>query len=120
MNEQPDIELHLSSFAESFVEESRKEKWIGLLSERPDNILSLSYKLFNYLNHNYIEQNDALDNVVSDDTVGVFYDFNEEPQCISFKAAKEVVKGRDAMFSIEPGKLAVYFYHEGWNFVCRK
>lgn len=96
-----------------------EKKWVGLLCERPDNILSLSSKLFNYLDHNYIEQNDSLDDVALDDTVGVFYDFNGEPKCISFKEAKEEAKGRDTMFSISPGKLAVYFYHEGWNFVCK-
>lgn len=120
MNENIDIEQHLKSFAQAFVTDDRKEKWLGLLSERPDNIHALSYKLFNYLDHNYIEQNDSLANVAGDDTVGVFYDFNHEPKCVSFKEAKEEVAGRDAMFSIEPGRLAVYFYHEGWNFVCRR
>lgn len=119
MNNTLDIEQHLKSFVDYFVEEGRKEKWVGLFSERPDNMLSLTGKLFNYLDHNYLEQDDTLNNIAPDDTVGVFYDFNTEPTCLSFKEAIERAKGRDAMFSISPGKLAIFFYHEGWNFVCR-
>lgn len=100
MNNKPDIEYHLRSFAEAFVMGSRKDKWLALLSERPENILSQSSKLFNYLDHNYIEQNDALSNVSSDDMRGVFYDFINEPKCISFKEAVEEIKGRDVLFSI--------------------
>lgn len=98
----------------------RKDTWIGLLSERPDHILNRSSKLFNYLDHNYIEQNDSLNNVAAKDKPGVFYDFKSEPKCISFDEAIEEGKGCDALFSIIPGKLAIYFLHDGWNFVCEK
>lgn len=120
MNSKVDIEFHLRAFAEAFVLESRKEKWVDMLSERPDSIISQAAKLFNYLEHNYIEQNDALECVAADDVIGVFYDFSDEPKCISFNEAVEVIKVRDAIFSITPGKLAIYFYHEGWNFVCKR
>ena len=110
----------MKSFAETFVLDSRRDKWVSLLIERPDNILAQASRLFNYLDHNYIEQNDALSNVAADDVRGVFYDFSDEPQCISFKEAVGLVKVRDAIFSITPGRLAIYFYHEGWNFVCKR
>lgn len=120
MNNKLDIDSHMRSFAESFVLQERKEKWVDLLQTRPENILTLSSKLFNYLDHNFIEQDDSLNNVTAQDTIGVFYDFKSEPKCISFKNAIEEAKDNDAIFSINPGKLAVYFYHEGWNFVCKK
>lgn len=120
MSNQLDIELHLKSFVESFILEARKDKWTGLLCERPKNIVMQSSKLFNHLDHNYIEQNDSLDNIAPDDTVGVFYDFIEKPACISFSEALARGKGHDALFSISPGELAVCFCHDGWNFVCKK
>jgi hypothetical protein len=120
MNSKPDIQQHMKSFAEAFVLDARKEKWLDLLCERPDSIFKQSSKLFNYLDHNYIEQNDSLENIVSHDEVGVFYDFKYEPKFISFKKAIEEGKGHDALFSIYPGKLAVYFFHEDWNFVCKR
>jgi hypothetical protein len=120
MNDTPDIQQHMKLFAEAFLLDSRKEKWARLLCERPETIFNQSSRLFNYLDHNYIEQNDSLQNVVVDDTVGIFYDFKNEPKLITFKEAKETGKELDAIFSIQPGVLAIYFFHEGWNFVCKR
>ena len=120
MNKPLDIELHMRSFAEAFAADARKEKWLDLLTNRSENTFNQSSKLFNHLNHRYIEQNDSLSNIAPDDTVGVFYDFKDEPRCISFKEAIEEGKNHDSIFSIELGKLAVYFFHEGWNFVCKR
>jgi len=120
MNNKLDIESHIRSFAETFVLPGRRDKWIRLLCERPDTILSQSSRLFNYLDHNYIEQNDSLNDVSPDDTLGVFYDFINEPECISFTEAIKKAKEHEAIFSIQPGKLAVYFLLDGWKFVCRK
>ena len=120
MNNILDIELHMKAFSESFVLKERQDTWVYLLCERPDDIFTRSSKLFNYLDHNYIEQNDALNNTASQDQAGVFYNFYHEPKCISFKDAIEEAKGHDAIFSIYPGELAIYFYHEGWNFVCQR
>ena len=120
MNNTLDIEQHLKSFVESFVLEERHETWTYLLRERPDDILTRSSKLFNYLSHNHITQNDSLSNTASDDQLGIFYDFTSDPECISFKEATEKSKGHDAIFSIISGELAIYFYHEGWNFVCKR
>jgi hypothetical protein len=110
----------MKSFAEAFVLKERKDRWARLLCERPNNIFKESSKLFNHLNHNYIEQNDSLINIAPYDNVGVFYDFCDEPKCITFKEAIEEGHGHNAMFSINPGKLAVYFLQEGWNFVCKR
>lgn len=48
-----------------------------------------SSKLFNYLDHNFVEQNDSLAGVAANDEVGVYYDFESEPRCISFEQAKK-------------------------------
>ncbi len=115
-----DIELHLRSFAEEFVLEGRRDKWLALLAERPDTIRNQSTRLFNYLDHNYIEQNNSLVNVTSDDTLGIYYDFDTTPKCIAFKRARECAKGLDGVFSVLPGELVIYFARDGWSFVCKK
>ena len=120
MNKLLDIQLHFRSFAESFAISTRKDTWVYLLCERPDNILMHASKLFNHLDHRYVEQNDSLHNVTSDEQSGVFYNFKDEPEFISFKEAIEKGKGQDAIFSIQPGELAVYLLHDGWNFVCKR
>ena len=118
MQNNPDINLHLTAFAETFVLETRREKWLMLFAQRPAMIASQSSRLFNYLNHNLIEQNDALANVATDTAHGVFYDFHSEPRIMTLAEAKHRKKDNDAIFSITPGKLAIYFFSDGWNFVC--
>ena len=120
MNDRVDIELHLRAFAESFALETRKDKWVDLLSKRPVSIRLQSSKLFNHLDHNYIEQNDSLEHVAPNDQVGVFYNFIDKPKCISFKEAIAEGNRHDALFSISPGKLVVCFCQDGWNFVCKR
>lgn len=110
----------MRSFSEAFVLQARKDKWVDLLCKRPNNVIKQASKLFNHLDHNYIEQNDSLENVAPNDTVGVYYDFNHEPKSLSFKDAIQNGKGHDAIFSITPGKLVVCFFHDGWNFVCTR
>lgn len=120
MNDISDIEQHMRSFAEAFILSGRKEKWIGLLCERPDTITKSSSKLFNHLDHNFIEQNDLLVDVAPYDTAGIFYNFSDSPKCISLREAIDAGEGSNAIFSIKPGELAVCFFHDGWNFVCKK
>ncbi|MDH5572114.1 MAG: hypothetical protein OEY89_10135 [Gammaproteobacteria bacterium] len=120
MNNASEIETHMKAFAEAFVLEGRKDTWISLLCNRPDDIAKRALKLFNYLDHNYIEQDDSLKCIDSHETMGVYYDFHREPKYISLKEAVEEAKNHDAIFSMVPGKSAIYFYHEGWNFVCQR
>lgn len=120
MNNTLEIEQHMMSFVDAFILKERKDKWADLLCGRPKSIFLQSSKLFNHLDHNCIEPNDSLENVAPSDKVGVFYDFNNEPKCISFKEAIAAGNGTDALFSINLGELAVCFFHDGWNFVCRR
>lgn len=98
MNKPLDIELHMRSFAEAFAADARKEKWLDLLTNRTENTFNQSSKLFNHLNHRYIEQNDSLSDIASPDTPGVFYNFKDEPKCISFEEAIEEGKRHDSIF----------------------
>ena len=81
---------------------------------------SLSSKLYDHINRDFWIRNDKLDNIVPSDTKGVFYDFRDPPTEISFKEAKEIGDGHDAIFSIKAGEFAVFFFHEMENYVLRK
>lgn len=115
-----DIEEHMTLFAEAFVQKERSERWRGFLTRHTRKMYARSSDLYNHLDERYFRQDDELDGVTSDETVGVFYNFMEKPKCITFAEAVELGSNNDAIFSIKPGKLAIYFFHEGWNYVCSK
>lgn len=58
------------------------------IAKRSDTILIYSSKLFNYLDHNFFEQNDVLEGVPANDETGVFYDFESEPHIVLFEQVK--------------------------------
>jgi len=51
--------------------------------------------------------------------MGVFYDFYDLPRVVPANLAVEAGRGRDAIFSLVPGELALYFFHECEVWVCR-
>ncbi len=120
MNESLDINFHLSKFVRSFISKNRADRWEDLLIRRPSGIFVKSSKLFDHLDFNYCSRSDAINDIVEERTRGIYYDFFSEPVITTFKEAIEKGDCRNALFSIRPGKLAVFFFHEGWNYVCRR
>lgn len=114
-----DISEHLEAFARSFVLKSKVDRWVGILTKHKSKNYSQSSKLYDHLDHRFLTRNDDLTKLVSDEFIGVFYDFSDPPQEMSFAEAKSVGDGSDAIFSIEPGKLAVFFFHEYENYVLK-
>ncbi|WP_439136063.1 hypothetical protein [Pseudomaricurvus sp.] len=120
MSELSNTKNHMESFAKAFVESSRKERWVGFLGHHKSKNYKRSAELFNHLDERFIVRNDSLEGVADFQDLGVFYDFLDEPALITFQEACAIGNNKDAIFSIIPGKLAVYFFHEGWNYVCSK
>ena len=50
---------------------------------------------------------------------GVFYGFSDAPRVVPAALASAAAGGGDAIFSLVPGVLAVYFFHEGEVWLCR-
>jgi hypothetical protein len=50
---------------------------------------------------------------------GVYYDFFDQPKILSLKDAFLVGENNDGIYSINPGKLAFYFYHECEIWLCK-
>ena len=55
-------------------------------------------------------------------SVGVYFDFRPEPSLRTFKDVYDEWSRswNEFVFSLIPGKLAFYFFHEGELFVCRR
>ena len=106
---------HLEEFARSFVLKIRRDRWFSKLRKHDIRNLAKSSSLHEHLdleNAEIICVDDASD-IFPGDTQGVFYDFFDEPSNISYREALVESVGTDAIFSVNAGKLAVYFFHEG-------
>jgi hypothetical protein len=115
----PDIEQHLAAFATAFVTPSRKERWLEMLSRRTKKNARNSSKLNEALDPRYCHKVDGIPNVTWPG-LGVFYDFYDEPIIITMKDALATGANQDAIYSIEPGQLALFFFQEGWCWLCRR
>lgn len=59
------------------------------------------------------------ENQINQKIQGVYYDFFDNPVVLTAADAFAVSQGKDAIFSIVPGKLALYFFHEDEIFLCK-
>ena len=50
---------------------------------------------------------------------GLFYDFSDAPRVVPAAGDAVAAGGGDAIFSLVPGTLAVYFFHEGETWLCQ-
>jgi len=110
---------HLQAFVTAFVLAARRERWQLLLSQRRRNTFSSKAKLMEALDKRYCLQVDGAWQLPST-RQGVFYDFHAEPSVMTLAEAEAAGHYHDALFSMEPGKLAIHFSHEGWSWLCRR
>jgi hypothetical protein len=110
---------HMTGFAESFVLPTRRERWLYLLKTRPKRIARDSHKLRNDLDYRYCSRlGGGCDPGIMQ--VGVYYEFWGEPRFLSASDADYVGFGGDAIFSVVPGRLAAFFFHEIQSWLCRR
>lgn len=114
-----EIDSHLAMFAQSFLLPDRRDRWAELLVRRRTNVSRNSHKLHSALDRKYCDRVDTLP-APAFDRMGVFYDFFDEPVVVSCSAAIKAGAGCDAVFSLDPGKLAVFFFHEGETWLCKR
>jgi hypothetical protein len=114
-----DLDQHLSEFVDAFVVPDRRERLKYIFARRGKNAREEGSSLFTHLDERLCKQVDGgfgLD----DDAQGVFYDFRHEPRPATLREAVRAAGGDDVLFSIVPGKLAVFLSHEGWSWLCRR
>jgi hypothetical protein len=108
---------HAANFAAAFVAPAKRERWAELLARRPRRVHQNSHKLHSDLDRRTCRSVAELPAVVCGG--GLFYAFADVPRVVPVERAALVADGLDAVYSLVPGKLAVYFFHEGEVWLCR-
>lgn len=108
---------HATGFVTAFVTPAKRERWAELLTRRPRRVRENSHKLHSDLDRRTCRSVDKLPAAVRG--VGLFYSFSDAPQLVPAESAVLVAGGGDAIFSLIPGELAVYFFHEGEIWLCQ-
>lgn len=120
------ISRHLSEFAKSFVEKDWIERWLHFLIEKPEKAFMELVKFERHRNKkttSYFENNFELEKLLGKDfekVKGIYFDGFDKAEELSLFEAFESGQGKDALFSIQAGRLAIFFFHEGEIFLCNK
>src|SRR5262245_31142914 len=101
---------HATAFARAFVVPAKQDRWTELLTRRPRRIGRNSDKLHSDLDRTRCQLVTALPAAVRG--TGLFYGFFDVPRIVPATSAAVAAGGGDAIFSVVPGVLAVYFFHE--------
>jgi hypothetical protein len=116
--EEADWHRHATGFAAAFVSPERRARWAELLTRRPRRNSRDSHKLHSHLDRRFCHPSNHWPADLRGN--GLFYDFFEVPRIVPASQAETVAGGGDAIFSLVPGVLAVYFFHEGEIWLCRR
>ena len=109
---------HASKFVTAFVVPEKRERWAEVLSNRPRRLTRDSHKLHSALDRRTCY---CVGEVAPDlQGEGVFYGFCDVPQLVPATLAAVAAGNCDALFSLIPGELALYFFHEGEVWLCGK
>jgi hypothetical protein len=108
---------HVTGFVAAFVVPAKRERWAELLARRPRRIGRHSHKLHSDLDRRTCRQVAELPAAVRGD--GLFYGFFDAPRVVPATSAAVAAGASDAIFSLVPGKLAVFFFHEGEMWLCQ-
>jgi hypothetical protein len=108
---------HATAFVAAFVTPPKRERWAELLTRRPRQISRNSHKLHSALDRRSCHRVAVLPPTIRG--VGLFYGFVDAPRVVPAEDA-EMACGGDAIFSLIPGKLAVYFFHESEVWLCQQ
>jgi hypothetical protein len=109
---------HATTFVAAFVTPAKRERWLELLTRRPRRLGRDSHKLHSDLDRRTCR---CVGATVPDGLhgEGVFDPFNDTPRIVPADLAPELAGGGDAILSLVPGELALYFFHEGEVWLCR-
>lgn len=114
-----DGDAHLGAFVRSFVVSARRDRWLDLLLNRSDRTYQNSSKLYLALDQRYCKRVESIGDI-EPDRKGVFFGFSGNPTVMTLSEALKIGDGRDSIFSVVPGALAIHFFHEGEIWLCKK
>jgi hypothetical protein len=108
---------HVVGFVTAFVIPAKRQRWSEMLTRRPRRIGRDSHKLHSALDRRCCRVVTELPVAVRGE--GLFYGFFDAPRVLLAEHAAVAAGCGDAIFSLVPGKLAVYFFHEGEVWLCQ-
>jgi hypothetical protein len=108
---------HAAGFAAAFVVPAKRERWHWLLTTRPRRVGRDSAKLHADLDRRTCRRVEGVPATVRGG--GVFYGFGDAPRVVPAGQAWLAAGPGDAIFSVVPGGLALYFFHEGEVWLCQ-
>jgi hypothetical protein len=132
VNPQPcsseDADKHLRGFAEAFIDKAHVDRWIHIIFEKQKKAENELRKFERHLDSRYCTMLNSADTFpvsLSEEygtKLGIYFDGSEPPCKITAPEAGSLVAERstDAIFSMIPGKLAIFFFHEGWSWKCER
>ena len=109
---------HMTGFTGAFVAPQRRGRWLDLLTRRPRRISRDSHKLHSDLDRRACR---CVGWTVPPEIqgTGVFYGFSDAPRLVPTDLVPLAAGAGDAIFSLVPGRLALYLFHEGEIWLCR-
>ena len=107
---------HATAFVTAFVTPAKRHRWHYLVTQRPSRIRRSSSKLHSDLDRRTCRSVGVVPAGTRGD--GVFYAFDLDPRIVSVDTAAVLASG-DAIFSLVPGELALYFFHESEVWLCQ-
>lgn len=114
---------HLEAFVLAFVAKNRQERWLHLFLHNSKNAYKNSHKLEGYLNYRCsLVGKDFIKAHYKLGLNGVYYSFSIYRNTLLINLEEALIIGdyRNAIFSILPGKLGIYFSDEGPIWLCQK
>ena len=119
---------HLRAFAESFIAKNHIDRWIHILLEKPEKAEDYLHKFEHQLNEKYCKELGGAESFPASlsesykSKRGVYFDGSEPPSLMTAAEAASISteKFADAVISIVPGKLALFFHHDGWTWICER
>lgn len=113
---------HISAFIQSFVVQSKRARWRHLCIEKPGKAQTVAAQMYADIMWERCERLDhrAHTALSSRNKMGVFYDFSGSARWLTPTQAMKAGHDRDSIYCIEEDKLALYFYHEMEDYLCKR
>jgi hypothetical protein len=116
-----ELRMHLAEFGRAFIARNHLDRWTHVTQERPAKAKDELGKFILAIDEKFQETlygSDGFPNALAkrfSGEPGVYFDGIEEPCKVTAVEASTLAVERtaDALFSIVPGRLAIFFFHEG-------
>ena len=122
-----DLLNHMQMFTNAFMKQYRKKEWRKQFLEKLDYVCYHSHYIPSHLNGEYCTklERDVLE-YVDKNCKGIFWDFIDDPLFVTMEEATVLSQLYypgllgDAVFSIDPGRLAVVFSERNGTWLCKR